>query len=265
MDCFKLKNWIQDYKNKLDYCSDVEEQLLKNEKKLLRGGIKMSKIKKMSKSNKKEQVYCDCNDSTDKDTALEHLKSEYVFWKKTMDEAVSLIDAVTDIVAIYKPKSPAQSDWKSAWLNAANKVLRIYDSNKDDDVTEPKKDEWENEESENKELEDKVFYYHLRDYTMKPMVTVCIMRTDGIYTRGVSICSLKEMPVKAVGRELAADRAIQALRTEASELPVYRDEADEVLEQVEGSPVFEFKSEYSPNLTVFERRLFGLDYDNVID
>lgn len=37
MICYRIRNWIQDYKNRLDYCSDVEEQLLKKRKTVNRG------------------------------------------------------------------------------------------------------------------------------------------------------------------------------------------------------------------------------------
>lgn len=238
----------------------------------------MSKIKKMPKFYKKEKEFpsiselmkdkknCyECNedfsyptneDEKIEDEVINHLRSEYVFWKKTMDQAVSLIDGVTEIVAIFKPKSPAQSDWKSEWLTAANKILRIYESNKDDNIIpEPKNDEWENTDEM---PDDKTFFYHLRDYSMRPMVTVCVMRMDGVYSRGVSICSQKEMPVKAVGRDIAYERAKEAQRRERDELPVNRNDAWDVLQLVGHEELFDFKSAYSPTLTVFEEKLFGL-------
>lgn len=223
----------------------------------------MSKNKKMPKFYKKEEKCCEKdfsyplhNDEVIEDEAINHLRSEYVFWKKTMDQAVSLIDGVTEIVAIFKPKSPAQSDWKSEWLTAANKLLRIYDSNKDDVTpeSEPESDEWENIDET---PEDKTFFYHVRDYSMRPMVTVCIMRVDGVYSRGVSICSEKEMPVKATGRDIAYSRAKDAYRSERDEFPVNRAEAVDILSLVNCLD-FNFKSEYAPELTFFEEKLFGL-------
>ncbi len=43
-------------------------------------------------------------------------------------EALSLIDGVTELVEVYRPKSPAQADWKQDWLRRANVLLKGGDN-----------------------------------------------------------------------------------------------------------------------------------------
>ena len=44
--------------------------------------------------------------------------------QKSLAEARSLIDAVTEIVEIFKPKSLSQQNWKRDWLELAGKFLK---------------------------------------------------------------------------------------------------------------------------------------------
>lgn len=39
----KIRNWLNEYRNRLDYCSDVEVQLLKKKKNVNRGNKNVKK------------------------------------------------------------------------------------------------------------------------------------------------------------------------------------------------------------------------------
>ena len=45
--------------------------------------------------------------------------NKYTF--ENINEMRSLIDAVYDLVYIFKPSSPAQEEWKKKWLETARK------------------------------------------------------------------------------------------------------------------------------------------------
>ena len=65
----------------------------------------------------------------------------------------------------------------------------------------------------------------LRDAEKKPTVTICTIRSNGDIGRGVAIRSLKDNPVKKIGRETAYGRAKKALYRKETTMPVYRKEA----------------------------------------
>ena len=105
-------------------------------------------------------------------------------------------------------------------------------------------------------------YYYLRDRYDAPRITVCLVKdAGGNIGRGMAICSLSEPIVKAEGRKRAYKRAIKALYSGISQLPIYRDEVLEIFEcygidlQVLLSE--DWKSEYNPELTDYE--VFLLD------
>jgi hypothetical protein len=103
-----------------------------------------------------------------------------------------------------------------------------------------------------KTAQDKVIFYYIRDYQKRPVITVCLIRFNGIWSRGVAICSDKDMPSKKEGRMKAFGRAEKATRNQ---------EHSELI----GNCIFmwifllgaEFirKSEWNAILTVFEQRL----------
>ena len=56
-------------------------------------------------------------------------------------------------------------------------------------------------------------YYYLRDKQKRPTVTVCLVSGNRGLSRGIAVCSLRDHPVKKVGRALAKKRALQAYWT----------------------------------------------------
>jgi hypothetical protein len=67
----------------------------------------------------------------------------------------------------------------------------------------------------------KSYFYYLRDEKNAPMGTICFIKTDHAYARGVALVNRDkgDFPNKKVGRQIAEGRAIQALcRAESSGL-----------------------------------------------
>lgn len=69
----------------------------------------------------------------------------------------------------------------------------------------------------------KVVYYYLRDSDRNncPVITVCLLQDelDNI-GKGLALCSVKETPIKKVGRIIAYNRALIALKRKKSSLPI---------------------------------------------
>lgn len=95
-------------------------------------------------------------------------------------------------------------------------------------------------------MEERTLFYYLRDEAKRPVVTVCL-RLFSIddeticLSRGVAICSPKDMPRKATGRKIAADRAYYGLEMAINcaapmegDLMVQRGEAMLVIYRVAG-------------------------------
>lgn len=101
-------------------------------------------------------------------------------------------------------------------------------------------------------------YYYIRDNIKsdpdglgRPVITVCLIKDNGIVARGIAICSNLDQPCKKTGRTIAKTRAIFALDSGRDGLELKR----------MGLPLdaFEFgfpKSYFSPSLTRYERKLF---------
>jgi hypothetical protein len=108
-----------------------------------------------------------------------------------------------------------------------------------------------------------LFVYYLRDDRKAPIVTVTIKRDGDRFGRGLSLCSLRETPSKALGRLKSYVRADKALRTKDNNDQVIRAEAQYVVINVENTFGLDFmyKSEYltKEDLTLFEKRLFRFD------
>jgi len=90
-------------------------------------------------------------------------------------------------------------------------------------------------------------YYYLRDEKNRPMTTICLMERNGIITKGVALCSEKDIPCKKVGRKIAKERAKHAML----ELK------DSCITKRKESRAFSFKSVYMPVLTEYEDKILG--------
>ncbi len=104
-------------------------------------------------------------------------------------------------------------------------------------------------------------FYHYRDANKHPRITICVLYDikSNKYSRGISLCSFLDQPIKAYGRDNAEDRAIKALRSQKSSCPITRREADILIslstEFLADILVYE-KSSYNIQPTKFELRLF---------
>ena len=47
-------------------------------------------------------------------------------------------------------------------------------------------------------------YYYCRDSNNRPVVTVCLLKTNGNIAQGVAICSLLDNPCKKTGSNIAS-------------------------------------------------------------
>lgn len=111
---------------------------------------------------------------------------------------------------------------------------------------------------------DEIFYYYMRDKNSRPVITICIASFNGKYARGISICSPFEMPIKKEGRKIARKRALKAMFNEYTGDEINRTEACLAISYLYKNKNqkyifdFEFKSEYEPELTGFEKLFVGL-------
>jgi len=65
---------------------------------------------------------------------------------------------------------------------------------------------------------------------ISPVITICLIQDyDGIYSRGLSICSLKEGSCKKEGKKFAFQRACLAAYNRKDVEPILRNEALEVI------------------------------------
>jgi len=106
-----------------------------------------------------------------------------------------------------------------------------------------------------------VKYYYGREIgTGHPKVTVCLIRGDKGFYRGISICSNSEKSINKIkGKHMASGRALKAMYNMESSMPVTRSIAIDVLmkcRSVSGFAIPVMKSECHPELTAFEKKLF---------
>jgi len=76
-----------------------------------------------------------------------------------------------------------------------------------------------------------------------------------MYHRGISICSYLDIVNKEDGRDIAEDRAIQALKTKETNSEINRADVSLFIEGIIDF-IFDNKVDYNVDLTNFEKRLF---------
>ena len=104
-------------------------------------------------------------------------------------------------------------------------------------------------------VQEKVIFYYIRDYQKRPVITVCLIRFNGIWSRGVAICSDKDQPVKKEGRMKAFGRAQKATCNQNTVDPVRTPKSSLPMLPHWDLCKFAFKSDYDTNLMPFEQRL----------
>jgi hypothetical protein len=100
------------------------------------------------------------------------------------------------------------------------------------------------------------FYYH-RDKSDAPRITICIIHDlkQKMYHRGISICSYLDIVNKEDGRDIAEDRAINAMRSKISKEEINRGDIIQ-MEYDMNCIWYDYKSDYDVEITEFERKLF---------
>ena len=107
-------------------------------------------------------------------------------------------------------------------------------------------------------------FYYFRDNKNKPMITVCLLHNEDFskISRGVSICSYKDAPVKSVGRNKSFGRAMEAMMKEENGEAIRRDEAvDELFINNTPAYLMIYKSVYlwKDSLPSFEKKILRLN------
>lgn len=102
-------------------------------------------------------------------------------------------------------------------------------------------------------------FYYFRDKENKPIITVCLLVAGETITRGIAICSNKDIPCKAVGRNISKQRAWHAFLWNESGLPILRSDAANIAFEIThtdpSTEIGDFKMDDNPRLTDFENRL----------
>jgi len=97
----------------------------------------------------------------------------------------------------------------------------------------------------------KPYYYTYDGADGKPTVTVCLLRHDEGFARGVALRSKADKTFTETGTIKALGRAVKAAYREGQLLPIRRDRAIRILFEAGAHP-FHFKSEYPVKLTTRE-------------
>jgi hypothetical protein len=101
------------------------------------------------------------------------------------------------------------------------------------------------------------FYYH-RDKLGVPRITVCVIydSKQEMYHRGISICSYLDIANKEEGRDIAEDRAINAMRSKISKEEINRGDIIQMECDINSGIYYDYKSDYDVIITEFEKELF---------
>lgn len=97
----------------------------------------------------------------------------------------------------------------------------------------------------------KYFYYERKKHRKTnnvPVVTHCLINHKGLVSKGIAKCSDKDNPNKALGRHIAEQRAIMALKCNCSQ----RDKGDQFWKKLSHDMVFS-------HLTNIDRKLLRVD------
>ena len=102
-------------------------------------------------------------------------------------------------------------------------------------------------------------YHYERDGRNRPVVTVCIVdNVAGMVGRGTAVCSRSDNPSKRIGRKIARERAVAALRKGGNNLEIFGEKAFAALSDTSFTEHRQFpfyKSEFNPELTDLEKKI----------
>jgi len=115
--------------------------------------------------------------------------------------------------------------------------------------------------------EKNVEVYYLRDTNRenRPVVTVAVCKTDeGVYARGVSICSSNDPVAKTTGRSIALGRLKKAIARKTNFDPINH-QTDNIkqitslkLDKEVNLEEFKYKAAYNTELISFEKKLLEI-------
>lgn len=114
-------------------------------------------------------------------------------------------------------------------------------------------------------------YYYVRDKYQynKPVITVCLLKNnEGIVSRGISVCSIRDNPSKKTGRGISLSRARKANGTKSNhDKPLVRfNQGSEIIFEVErlltlnkmSLNEIDYLYSYDATLGEFEKRLMDV-------
>jgi hypothetical protein len=111
----------------------------------------------------------------------------------------------------------------------------------------------------------KTKFYYFRNKKRSPVVTICIIENNGIYSRGIAFCSEMDNSNKSVGRSIAFKRALQSI---IKKQDLYKINRKGKIRNIVNSCVdnndlcsfvlTEYKALYDVFLTKFEEKIFGI-------
>lgn len=103
----------------------------------------------------------------------------------------------------------------------------------------------------------KTIFYYERTEDKKPLITICLIRKNGDYARGVAYCSFLDNPSKKRGRAIAEGRALKALKRKENNDLTTRNEPYKIA-QACGTWPFPHKSSFPAQLSNIEKALIAL-------
>jgi len=105
-----------------------------------------------------------------------------------------------------------------------------------------------------------VYFYYLRQPNRQIFGGVCLKKADGVWNRGVSICSIKDQFDKNICKRLAYKRLMKAIGAKQAGLPVKRlncscNKMFEYGSNHSGTGELLYKSRYNASLTKVEQEI----------
>jgi len=104
---------------------------------------------------------------------------------------------------------------------------------------------------------EKTKFYYIKDAEDKGRITVCLLKNGTRTARGLALCSMKDQPVKKIGRAKSFGRARKALYHETNLNLINRNDGIEVLLACGEHATFTYKSEYLPIFSEHEANLIS--------
>ena len=109
-------------------------------------------------------------------------------------------------------------------------------------------------------------FYYVNGPDEQRLAVIMVGVKDGLYARGISICSSSEKPGfnKATGIQYAASRMLKAFKHRRNEQDISTTSFKWSVQDFESSTkgVFEFKVEYNAKLTDHEKYIMTKAYNN---